>query len=74
MNIKKRVRVVPQDILDTNTNEGYFKYFHKLNDGTMRHHEIWFHIETTRQHYGLHGKFTSQESFKVQKAKHFGKS
>lgn len=73
MRIKKRVRVIPQDILDTNTKEGYFKYFNKLNDGQMRHHEIWFHIETTRKHYGLNERFSSYESFKVQKSKFFKK-
>ena len=61
------MRAIPQDLLDTQEKEAYFKYYFKICDDHGTYEAAWEWFETLRQHYGLIAKFSSYESFKVSK-------
>lgn len=72
MEDKKRNRVVSQALLNTNTTEGYFKYFYSLKQlygVKLSDNDLYNQIEVGREYYGLGRKYSSYESFKVMKGK-----
>jgi hypothetical protein len=65
----KRMIVIPSGILKTNKTDGYFQLFYLIRGDFKTNEEVYYHIETTREHYGLERKFSTYESFKTMKTR-----
>lgn len=64
---------IPSDILKTNTTDGYFKYFYLLRGDFPTNEETYYHIETTREHYGLGKRYSTFDGFKMAKSRYDNK-
>ncbi len=62
MDNKKMVEI-PQEILNTQSEKGYFDYFLLLKDTYITDKATWETLEMLRDHYGLGARFTSINSF-----------
>lgn len=69
---KRRV-TIKKDILQTNTFDGYFKYFFKMLGQYQTDKETWSALELIRDHNNLPEKYSSYESFKVAKHRYMRK-
>jgi len=65
--MKKRMYIIPHDILMTQTIDGYFLQFYKFVPDYKFHKEAWLALEEKRVTYGLGKRYSTYESFRNSK-------